>query len=90
MSHFAMEAFNQIFLQYPLFVAGGVGATAIAAGGALIYRIATRYCVPVHKMSLGLGITHACLARATRLHCTFHGFQYNNHKLAVVFSTVRL
>ncbi|XP_026055790.1 transmembrane protein 201-like isoform X1 [Carassius auratus] len=42
MSRFAMEAFNQILLQYPPFVVGGVGATAIAAGGALIYRIATR------------------------------------------------
>jgi len=41
-----MEAFNQILLQYPPFVVGGVGATAIAAGGALIYRIATRYCNP--------------------------------------------
>ncbi|XP_043079986.1 transmembrane protein 201 isoform X3 [Puntigrus tetrazona] len=37
-----MEALNQILLQYPPLVVGGVGATAIAAGGALIYRIATR------------------------------------------------
>lgn len=49
-----MEAFNHILLQYPPFLVGGVGATAIAAGGALLYKIATRYSVPAHKMSLGL------------------------------------
>lgn len=37
-----MEAFNHILLQYPPFIVGGVGATAIAAGGALLYKIATR------------------------------------------------
>uniref|UniRef100_A0A672QRB4 Transmembrane protein 201 n=1 Tax=Sinocyclocheilus grahami TaxID=75366 RepID=A0A672QRB4_SINGR len=37
-----MQSFNLLLLQYPPFVVGGVGATAIAAGGALIYRIATR------------------------------------------------
>ncbi|TRY82506.1 hypothetical protein DNTS_013823 [Danionella cerebrum] len=37
-----MEVFNQILLEYPPFVVGGVGATAVAAGGALIFRIATR------------------------------------------------
>ncbi|XP_056589192.1 transmembrane protein 201 [Triplophysa dalaica] len=37
-----MEAFNHILLQYPPFLVGGVGATAIAAGGALLYKIATR------------------------------------------------
>ncbi|XP_051962015.1 transmembrane protein 201 [Xyrauchen texanus] len=37
-----MEAFNQILLQYPPFIVGGVGVTAVAAGGALIYKLATR------------------------------------------------
>lgn len=37
-----MEALNQILIEYPPLVVGGVGATAVAAGGALIYRIATR------------------------------------------------
>nr|XP_019944800.1 PREDICTED: transmembrane protein 201 [Paralichthys olivaceus] len=37
-----MEAFSQIMLDYPELMYGGVGVTAFAAGGALIYKIATR------------------------------------------------
>ncbi|KAK2851278.1 hypothetical protein Q5P01_007554 [Channa striata] len=37
-----MEAFNQIVEEYPELMYGGVGFTAFVAGGALIYRIATR------------------------------------------------
>lgn len=37
-----MEAFNQLMLEYPELMYGGVGVTAFVAGGALIYKIATR------------------------------------------------
>ncbi|XP_022597362.1 transmembrane protein 201 isoform X1 [Seriola dumerili] len=37
-----MEAFNQLLLEYPELMYGGVGVTAFVAGGALIYKIATR------------------------------------------------
>ncbi|XP_071763500.1 transmembrane protein 201 [Centroberyx gerrardi] len=37
-----METFNQLLLEYPELMYGGVGATAFVAGGALIYKIATR------------------------------------------------
>lgn len=37
-----MEIFNQILVGYPELMYGGVGATAFVAGGALIYKIATR------------------------------------------------
>ncbi|XP_059188880.1 transmembrane protein 201 isoform X2 [Centropristis striata] len=37
-----MESFNQLLLDYPELMYSGVGATAVAAGGALIYKIATR------------------------------------------------
>lgn len=37
-----MEAFNQLLLEYPELMYSGVGATAVVAGGALIYKIATR------------------------------------------------
>ncbi|XP_014001251.1 transmembrane protein 201 isoform X1 [Salmo salar] len=37
-----MEAFNQLILEYPQFMYGGAGATVFMAGGALIYKIATR------------------------------------------------
>ncbi|XP_060931293.1 transmembrane protein 201 isoform X2 [Limanda limanda] len=37
-----MEAFSQMMLGYPELMYGGVGVTAFAAGGALIYKIATR------------------------------------------------
>lgn len=37
-----MEAFNQLLLDYPQLMYSGVGATAFVAGGALIYKIATR------------------------------------------------
>lgn len=37
-----METFNQLLSEYPELMYGGVGATAFVAGGALIYRIATR------------------------------------------------
>lgn len=37
-----MEAFNQLLLDYPELMYSGVGATAFVAGGALIYKIATR------------------------------------------------
>lgn len=54
-----MEAFNHILLEYTPFVVGGVGATVFAAGGALLYKIATRY--SAHKMSLGL-VKQTCYA----------------------------
>ncbi|CAN9516220.1 unnamed protein product [Ophioblennius macclurei] len=37
-----MEIFNQLLLDYPSLMYSGVGATAFVAGGALIYRIASR------------------------------------------------
>ncbi|KAM8754754.1 transmembrane protein 201 [Acanthopagrus schlegelii] len=37
-----MEAFNQLLLEYPELMYSGVGATAVVAGGALIYKILTR------------------------------------------------
>lgn len=37
-----METFNQLLLEYPQLMYGGFGATAFVAGGALIYKIATR------------------------------------------------
>ncbi|XP_076019502.1 transmembrane protein 201 isoform X2 [Genypterus blacodes] len=37
-----METFNQLLLEYPELMYGGFGATAFVAGGALIYKIATR------------------------------------------------
>ncbi|KAL1021141.1 hypothetical protein UPYG_G00009330 [Umbra pygmaea] len=37
-----MQAFNQLLLEYPPLMYGGVGATAFMAGGILIYKIATR------------------------------------------------
>nr|XP_046252760.1 transmembrane protein 201 [Scatophagus argus] len=37
-----MEAFNQLLAEYPELMYSGVGATAFVAGGALIYKIATR------------------------------------------------
>ncbi|KAM9350841.1 transmembrane protein 201 [Symphorus nematophorus] len=37
-----MEAFNQFLVEYPELMYSGVGATAFVAGGALIYKIATR------------------------------------------------
>ncbi|XP_031422136.1 transmembrane protein 201 isoform X2 [Clupea harengus] len=37
-----MDVFNEMLLQYPQLMYGGVGATAFVAGGALIYKIATR------------------------------------------------
>ncbi|KAG7227087.1 hypothetical protein INR49_022434 [Caranx melampygus] len=37
-----MEAFNQLLLDYPELMYGGVGVTAFVASGALIYKIATR------------------------------------------------
>ncbi|XP_070696352.1 transmembrane protein 201 [Pempheris klunzingeri] len=37
-----MEAFNQLLFEYPELMYSGVGATAFVAGGALIYKIATR------------------------------------------------
>ncbi|XP_051946715.1 transmembrane protein 201-like isoform X2 [Xyrauchen texanus] len=42
MSHFAMEAFNEMLLQYPPLIVCGIGATGVAAGGALIYKLTTR------------------------------------------------
>ncbi|XP_030279221.1 transmembrane protein 201 isoform X2 [Sparus aurata] len=42
-----MEAFNQLLLEYPELMYSGVGATAVVAGGALIYKIATRK-KPIH------------------------------------------
>lgn len=38
-----MDTFNQLLLEYPQLMYGGVGATAFVAGGTLIYKIATRY-----------------------------------------------
>ena len=38
-----METLNQFFTEYPHILYGGCGATAVAAGGALVYKIATRY-----------------------------------------------
>lgn len=43
-----MEAFNHLMLEYPELMYGGVGATAFVAGGALIYKIVTRYRDGVH------------------------------------------
>ncbi|KAM3871601.1 transmembrane protein 201 [Diretmus argenteus] len=37
-----METVNQVLLEYPQLMYGGVGATAFVAGGALIYKLATR------------------------------------------------
>ncbi|XP_022072433.2 transmembrane protein 201 [Acanthochromis polyacanthus] len=37
-----METFNKLLLEYPGLMYSGVGATAFVAGGALIYKIATR------------------------------------------------
>lgn len=37
-----METFNMLLLEYPQLMYGGVGATAFLAGGALIYKIASR------------------------------------------------
>ncbi|XP_047225217.1 transmembrane protein 201 isoform X1 [Girardinichthys multiradiatus] len=37
-----MEKFNMLLFEYPQLMYGGVGATAFVAGGALIYKIATR------------------------------------------------
>ncbi|XP_038161907.1 transmembrane protein 201 [Cyprinodon tularosa] len=37
-----METFNMLLFDYPHLMYGGVGATAFLAGGALIYKIATR------------------------------------------------
>ncbi|XP_026188906.1 transmembrane protein 201 [Mastacembelus armatus] len=37
-----MEAFNELMLEYPELMYGGVGVTAFVVGGALIYKIATR------------------------------------------------
>ncbi|XP_055366150.1 transmembrane protein 201 isoform X2 [Betta splendens] len=37
-----MEAFNQLVVEYPELMYGGAGVTAFVAGGALIYKIATR------------------------------------------------
>ncbi|XP_028309865.1 transmembrane protein 201 [Gouania willdenowi] len=37
-----METFNKLMLEYPGLMYSGVGATAFVAGGALIYKIATR------------------------------------------------
>ncbi|KAG5282257.1 hypothetical protein AALO_G00054010 [Alosa alosa] len=37
-----MDIFNEMLLQYPQLMYGGVGATAFVTGGALIYKIATR------------------------------------------------
>ncbi|KAM7412106.1 hypothetical protein PAMA_021864 [Pampus argenteus] len=37
-----METFNHLLLEYPEIMYTGVGATAFVAGGALIYKIATR------------------------------------------------
>ncbi|XP_028850548.1 transmembrane protein 201 isoform X2 [Denticeps clupeoides] len=37
-----MDAFSQMLFEHPQLVYGGFGATACAAGGALLYRIATR------------------------------------------------
>ncbi|XP_007577389.1 transmembrane protein 201 [Poecilia formosa] len=37
-----METFNMLLLEYPQLMYGGVGATAFIAGGALIYKIASR------------------------------------------------
>ncbi|XP_054905438.1 transmembrane protein 201 isoform X2 [Poeciliopsis prolifica] len=37
-----MEKFNMLLLDYPQLMYGGVGATAFIAGGALIYKLATR------------------------------------------------
>ncbi|XP_028266028.1 transmembrane protein 201 [Parambassis ranga] len=37
-----METFNMLLLEYPQLMYSGVGATAFVAGGALIYKIATR------------------------------------------------
>ncbi|KAF7657739.1 hypothetical protein LDENG_00022720 [Lucifuga dentata] len=42
-----METFNQLLMEYPGLMYGGVGATAFVAGGALIYKIATRK-KPIH------------------------------------------
>ncbi|KAJ3586161.1 hypothetical protein NHX12_012562 [Muraenolepis orangiensis] len=37
-----MEVINQLFIEHPELVYGGVGATACLTGGALLYRLATR------------------------------------------------
>ncbi|XP_013884770.1 transmembrane protein 201 [Austrofundulus limnaeus] len=37
-----METFNKLLVEYPELMYSGVGATAVIAGGALIYKIATR------------------------------------------------
>lgn len=37
-----METFNKLLFEYPELMYSGVGATAVIAGGALIYKIATR------------------------------------------------
>ncbi|XP_060912736.1 transmembrane protein 201 [Labrus mixtus] len=42
-----MEAINQLLLEYPELMYTGIGVTAIATGGTLIYRIATRK-KPIH------------------------------------------
>uniref|UniRef100_A0A1A7X8P4 Transmembrane protein 201 n=2 Tax=Iconisemion striatum TaxID=60296 RepID=A0A1A7X8P4_9TELE len=37
-----METFNKLLFEYPELMYSGVGATAVFAGGALVYKIATR------------------------------------------------
>ncbi|XP_035512599.1 transmembrane protein 201 [Morone saxatilis] len=37
-----MEAFHQLLLEYPELMYSGVGATAVVAGGSLVYKIVTR------------------------------------------------
>lgn len=37
-----METLSKLLLEYPELMYSGVGATAFVAGGALIYKIATR------------------------------------------------
>lgn len=37
-----METLNKLLLDYPELMYSGVGATAFLAGGALLYKIATR------------------------------------------------
>lgn len=37
-----METFNRLLFEYPELMYSGVGATAVIAGGALIYKITTR------------------------------------------------
>lgn len=53
-----MELVNQMLVQYPQMLYGGVGAAACLTGGALLYKITNRYqCVarpltrggPVHE-----------------------------------------